>query len=46
MDTNELYAGGYNYIFGLLQVNYATLERRPRDSYFYYKNVIANGTVD
>lgn len=46
MDTNELYAGGYNYIFGLMQINYETLERRPRDSFYYYQKVIGNGTVD
>lgn len=46
MDTNELYAGGYNYIFGLLQVDYKTKERYPRDSWYYYQKVIANGAVD
>ena len=46
MDTNELYAGGYNYIFGLIQINYDTLERYPRDSYSYYRQVIAQRAVN
>lgn len=46
MDTNELYAGGYNYIFGLTQINYETLERIPRKSWYYYQNVIKQGTVE
>ena len=45
MDTNELYAGGYNYIFGLLQVDYQTLARRRRDSWYYYRDIIRNGAV-
>lgn len=44
MDTNELYAGGFNYIFGMTQVNFETLERRPRKSWYYYQNVIKQGT--
>ena len=46
IDTYEGYAGGYKYIFGLLQVDWKTLERTPRDSFYYYKNIIANNTVD
>ena len=46
MDTNELYAGGYDYIFGLLQVDYKTKERFPRDSYGWYRQVIARREVD
>lgn len=46
MDTNELYSGGYKYIFGLTQVDYETKERYPRDSWYYYQKVIANGAVD
>ena len=46
MDTNELYAGGYNYMFGMTQVNYETLERTPRKSWYYYQNVIKQGTVE
>jgi hypothetical protein len=45
MDTNELYAGGYNFIFGLTQINYETLERRPRKSWYYYQQVIKDGFV-
>lgn len=46
MDTNELYAGGYDYIFGLVQINYETLERRRRDSWHYYHDVIERGWVE
>jgi len=46
MDTNELYAGGYNYIFGMTQINYETLERTPRKSWYYYQNVIRQRTVE
>ena len=46
MDTNELYAGGFNYIFGMTQVNYETMERRPRKSWYYYQSVIARKTVE
>ncbi len=46
MDTNELGSGGYDHIFGLTQVNYETKERFPRDSWYYYQKVIANGVVD
>lgn len=40
MDTNELSAGGYTYMFGLNQVRYDTLERIPRKSWYYYQKVI------
>lgn len=46
MDTNELYAGGYNHIFGLTQINYETLERKPRKSWYYYQQVIKQGMVE
>ncbi|MBQ9545453.1 MAG: family 1 glycosylhydrolase [Clostridia bacterium] len=46
LDTNELYAGGYKYIFGLVQVRYDTLERVPRKSFEFYKKVIKEGRVD
>jgi beta-glucosidase len=45
LDTNEIYAGGYKYIFGLVQVRYETLERFPRKSFEYYKKVISDGFV-
>ncbi len=45
IDTWEGYAGGYNFIFGFIQVNYQTRERRPRKSYHYYKEVIKQGSV-
>lgn len=46
MDTNELRSGGYDLMFGLTQVNYETKERRPRKSWYYYQQVIRDGTVD
>ncbi len=46
MDTNELYAGGYNFMFGLVQINFETLERIPRKSWYYYQQVIREGRVD
>ena len=46
MDTTEGYAGGYNFIFGLVQVDFETKERYRRDSWYYYQKVIASGTVD
>ena len=46
MDTNELYAGGFDYIFGLTQVNFETKERRPRKSWYYYQQVIAQNEVE
>lgn len=46
MDTNELYAGGYQYMFGLNQIRYDTLERVPRKSWYYYQSVIKNRRVD
>ena len=46
MDTNEAYAGGYDHIFGLVQINYKTLERRRRKSWYYYQNLIKNREVD
>lgn len=45
LDTNEIYAGGYKYIFGLVQVRYETLERFPRKSFGYYQKVISDGFV-
>ena len=46
MDTNELYAGGYKYLFGLTQVDFDTLERTPRDSWYVYRDIIADGGLD
>ena len=46
MDTNEGYGGGYNYMFGLVQIDFETKERYFRDSWYYYQKVIAAGMVD
>ena len=40
------YAGGYKFIFGLVQVDFETKERYRRDSWYYYQKVIANCEVD
>jgi beta-glucosidase len=42
MDTYE----AFNVDFGLVAVNYETLDRTPRESYYYYKKIIENNTVD
>ncbi len=45
MDTNELYAGGYKFMFGLNQVRYDTLERVPRKSWYFYQQVIKQDRI-
>lgn len=37
---------GYGYPMGIVGVNFDTLERVPRDSFYYYQKVIANNMVD
>lgn len=37
---------GYGYPMGLIGVNFDTLERKPRDSFYYYQKIIANNRVD
>lgn len=46
MDTNELYAGGYQFMFGMTQIRYDTLERVPRKSWYYYQQVIKQERVN
>jgi beta-glucosidase len=41
MDNFE-WAEGYSKRFGLVRTNYETLERTPKKSYFWYKQVIEN----
>lgn len=41
MDNFE-WAEGYTMRFGLIHVNYNSLVRTPKDSYYWYKRVIAN----
>ena len=45
MDSWEV-KKGFNVPMGLVGVNFDTLERRPRDSFYYYQKVIAENTVD
>jgi len=37
---------GYGYPMGLIAVNFDTLERTPRDSFYYYQTVISHNMVD
>jgi len=37
---------GYGYPMGLVAVNFDTLERTPKDSFYYYQKVIQNNMVD
>ena len=46
MDTNELYGGGYSFNFGLVQIDYETLRRTPRKSWYYYRDIIRKGEVE
>jgi beta-glucosidase len=42
---NFEWAKGYTQRFGLVHVDYATQQRRPKDSAFYYADVVRrNGT--
>jgi beta-glucosidase len=36
---------GYSKRFGLVRVNYDTLTRTPKQSAYWYRNVIANNTI-
>ena len=44
MDTHEM-RGGFKYLFGLIQVDFETKERRPRKSWHYYQKIIKDGFV-
>jgi beta-glucosidase len=37
---------GYNRRFGLVHVDYATLERRPKDSFHFYSELARGGTLE
>lgn len=45
MDTWEV-SRGFSVPMGLVGINFDTLERRPRDSFYYYQNVIKNNSID
>jgi beta-glucosidase len=38
---NFEWAHGYSKRFGILYVDYSTLQRIPKDSYYYYRDLIA-----
>ena len=46
LDTYEGTMGAYRFRFAMVQVDPTTKKRRPRDSYYYYKTIMANNTVD
>ncbi|MBQ4061865.1 MAG: family 1 glycosylhydrolase [Christensenellaceae bacterium] len=37
---------GYSKRFGLIYVDYNTLERIPKDSYYWYRDVIAQNALE
>ncbi|WP_273853497.1 GH1 family beta-glucosidase [Guptibacillus spartinae] len=43
---NFEWAEGYEKRFGLVHVNFRTLERTKKDSYYWYKQTIANGWLE
>ncbi|WP_404455438.1 beta-glucosidase [Virgibacillus necropolis] len=43
---NFEWAEGYDKRFGLIHVNFNTLERTKKDSYYWYKQMIGNGWFD
>lgn len=46
MDSTEMICGGYDMMFGLIQVDFKTKERFPRKSWYYYQGIIRDGFVD
>ncbi len=45
MDNFE-WQNGYSQRFGLIHVDFQTLERTPKDSYEYYKKIVqSNGEI-
>jgi len=43
---NFEWAEGYSKRFGLVYMNYETLERIPKDSFYFFQHVIANGAIE
>lgn len=44
LDSYE-WTGGYDYFFGLVQINRKTLEKKKRKSYFAYKKIIEENII-
>ncbi|MBC7237682.1 MAG: family 1 glycosylhydrolase, partial [Chloroflexi bacterium] len=45
MDNFE-WGYGYSRRFGIVYVDYETMERHPKDSFYFYRSVIADNAVD
>ncbi len=45
MDTWEV-KNGFRVPMGLVGINFDTQERRPRDSFYYYQNILKNNMID
>lgn len=45
MDSWE-YRNGFNVPMGLVGVNFDTQERRPRESFYYYQNILKHNMID
>jgi beta-glucosidase len=46
MFDNFEWGHGYSKRFGITYVDYATQQRIPKGSYYFYQNVIKNGTIE
>jgi beta-glucosidase len=42
---NFEWAGGYRPTFGLVKVDFDTMRRIPKDSYYWYRDLIQHGAV-
>lgn len=45
MDNFE-WAEGYNMRFGMIHVDFRTLARTPKESYYWYRNVVSNNWLE
>ena len=42
---NFEWALGYEKRFGIVHINFKTLKRTPKNSYYFYKNLIENNSI-